>query len=71
MKSFWTRLSAKTRKRVICAAFYVVWIVVTWFLGKKHLMTPADAFFGLAALTAFYAAVYLVITEKLIKQPKQ
>lgn len=56
--NIWTRLSAKTKERIICAAFYVAWVIVFWFLGKRHMMTPASAFFGLAALTAVFAAVY-------------
>ena len=57
--NIWERLSTKTKERIICAAGYVAWIVVFWFLSNKVLMTPATAFFGLAALTAVYAGLYI------------
>lgn len=62
----WNRLSAKTRGRIICAGGYVVWIVVLWFLGKRHMMTPGEAFFGLAALTAVYAAIFAIVKSKIL-----
>lgn len=57
MKDFWNRFSARTKERILVAAGYFIWIVVFWFLGKPHMMTPASAFFGLAALTAVFAAL--------------
>ena len=46
-----------TKEDYIVAGGYVAWIVIFWFLGKKVHMTPATAFFGLAALTGIYAGL--------------
>ena len=66
MKDLWNRLSAKGKETVIKSTLYVVWIVVFWFFGKKHLATPAEAFFGLAALTAAFSALYWFVKTKIL-----
>ena len=66
MNNFWSRLSAKAKERVLIVALYLVWILVMWFGGKKHLATPAEAFFGLAALTGVYAGLYVFVKTKIL-----
>ena len=67
MKDLWNRLSAKGKETVIKSTLYVVWIVVFWFLGKKvENMTPATAFFGLAALTGVFTALYWFVKTKIL-----
>lgn len=66
MKDLWNGLSAKGKETVIKSTLYVVWIVVFWFLGKKHMATPATAFFGLAALTGVFSALYWFVKTKIL-----
>ena len=65
-ENFWSRLSAKTKERILIVVLYLVWIVVFWFLGKKHLATPGEAFFGLAALTGVFAAICIFVKTKIL-----
>lgn len=65
VKDFWNRLSAKTRRRLIIAAAYIVWIVAFWLLGPTAKIGKATAFFGLAALTGVFAGIVLVV-EKIL-----
>ncbi len=58
MKLLWSRFSAKTKERVIRTVVFVVFIVVAWFVGPVHKMSPATAFFGLAALTGVYNVLF-------------
>ncbi|HDT13900.1 MAG TPA: hypothetical protein ENO03_06025 [Candidatus Aminicenantes bacterium] len=54
MIAFWSRLSAKTKERIIRTALYIVFIVVFWLFGPSEKISKATAFFGLAALTGIY-----------------
>lgn len=58
MNLLWSRLSAKTKERVIRTTFYLVFIVIFWLIGPAHKMSPATAFFGLAALTGLYNVLF-------------
>ncbi len=53
-ENFWSRLSAKTKERIFRVALYLVIIVVLWFIGSPKKVSPATAFFGLAAITGLY-----------------
>ena len=66
MLNFWNRLSVRTKAAAIKTAFYVVTIIAFWFLGKKHLMDSATAFFGLAALTLVFELVYWFVGTKIL-----
>ena len=54
MNTFWSRLSVKTKERVIRTALYIAFIVVFWLVGPSEKISKATAFFGLAALTGIY-----------------
>ena len=66
MLNFWSRLSAQTKAAAIKTALYLATIIVFWFLGEKHLMTPATAFFGLAALTLVFDLAYWFVKTKIL-----
>jgi len=59
-----------SKKAQIKFGAYAVFILVFWFLGPAHKMTPATAFFGLGALTIVFEVIYNTINKALEKSKK-
>jgi hypothetical protein len=56
-----------SKEQVIIAIGWVVFMILFWFLGKPHQMSPVTAFFGVGLLTAVYAGLCVVVKHLLKK----